>query len=143
MRLLFAVAVLALAGHLSAQSRSDTAAVRAIIKNEIETWNKGDAVGYSRDFLASGTFTNIRGQFFTGHPGYLKQHEVIFQGIFKNTTLKQEIVSLKFSVSSTSCFKKCSTMRSAVFLPMPGSLANSLTAFSKSDEENIIINYKV
>src|SRR3954470_22713089 len=96
MKLLFAVPVLALTSHLSAQSRSDTAAVHDIIKNEIETWNRGDAVGYSRDFAASGTFTNIRGQFFTGYPGYLKQHEVIFQGIFKNSSLKQDIASLQF-----------------------------------------------
>ena len=54
-------------------------------------WNKGDAVGYSRNFAAAScTFTNIRGQFFTGYPGYLKQHEVIFQGIYKNSTLNAE-----------------------------------------------------
>ena len=96
MRLLFALPILAFASQVSAQSSSDTTAVRNIVSNEIETWNKGDATGYSRDFAADGTFTNIRGQFFTGYPGYLKQHEVIFQGIFKNSTLKQDVVSLKF-----------------------------------------------
>lgn len=87
MRLLSALPILAFASQLSAQSSSDTTAVRNIVQNEIDTWNKGDAAGYSRDFAADGTFTNIRGQFFTGYPGYLKQHEVIFQGIFKNSTL--------------------------------------------------------
>jgi len=74
MRLLFALPILAFATQLSAQSSSDTTAVRNIITGAINTWNKGDAVGYSRDFAATGTFTNIRGQFFTGYPGYLKQH---------------------------------------------------------------------
>lgn len=96
MRLLCALPILAFASQLSAQSSSDTAAIRSIVQNEIDTWNRGDAAGYSRDFAADGTFTNIRGQFFTGYPGYLKQHEVIFQGIFKNSTLKQDIVSLIF-----------------------------------------------
>lgn len=96
MKLRFALPILAFASQVSAQSSSDTTAVRNIVVNEIETWNKGDATGYSRDFAADGTFTNIRGQFFTGYPGYLKQHEVIFQGIFKNSTLKQDVVSLKF-----------------------------------------------
>ena len=38
--------------------------------------------------------------------------------------------------SSVSCFSKCKTKRKAVFLPIPGSLANSFTAFSKREEEN-------
>jgi uncharacterized protein (TIGR02246 family) len=101
MRLLFTIPILLLATQLSAQPMgaqptSDSTAIRNIVRSEIETWNKGDAVGYSRDFAASGTFTNIRGQFFTGYPGYLKQHEVIFQGIFKNSKLKQDVVSLRF-----------------------------------------------
>ena len=44
----------------------------------------------------TGTFTNIVGQFFTGYEGFLKQHEVIFEGRFKQTKLQQDIVSLKF-----------------------------------------------
>jgi uncharacterized protein (TIGR02246 family) len=79
-----------------AQSPADEAAIRNLVQNEIDTWNKGDAVGYSKDFAANGTFTNIRGQFFTGYDGFLKQHQVIFEGIFKNTTLNQRVVSLKF-----------------------------------------------
>ena len=118
MRLLFSIPILVLAGPLTAQSRSDTAAVRNIVKNEIETWNKGDATGYSRDFAASGTFTNIRGQFFTGYPGYLKQHEVIFQGIFKQTTLKQEIVSLKFIRPDVAILETATTVNGAAQSPL-------------------------
>ena len=118
MRWLFSIPILVLAGPLTAQSRSDTAAVRNIVKNEIETWNKGDAVGYSRDFSAAGTFTNIRGQFFTGYPGYLKQHEVIFQGIFKQTTLKQEIVSLKFIRPDVAILETATTVNGAAQGPL-------------------------
>jgi uncharacterized protein (TIGR02246 family) len=75
---------------------ADEAAIRKIIQDEVTDWNRGDAVAYSRQFANDGTFTNIRGQFFTGHEAFLKQHEVIFQGIFKNTTLQQDVVSLKF-----------------------------------------------
>jgi uncharacterized protein (TIGR02246 family) len=119
MRLLFAIPVLALASHLQAQSRSDTVAVRDIVRNEIETWNKGDAVGYSRDFSAAGTFTNIRGQFFTGYPGYLKQHEVIFQGIFKNSTVKMDIASLVFITPDVAILETVSTVSGAAQSP-PG-----------------------
>ena len=118
MRLLFSIPILVLAGPLTAQSRSDTAAVQNIVKNEIETWNKGDAAGYSRDFAVSGTFTNIRGQFFTGYPGYLKQHQVIFQGIFKQTTLKQEIVSLKFIRPDVAILETATTVNGAAQGPL-------------------------
>jgi uncharacterized protein (TIGR02246 family) len=95
MRLTFALPFLAVAIQLGAQS-PDEMALRNIIKDEVNTWNKGDAVGYSRHFGAAGTFTNIRGQFFTGYPAFLKQHEVIFKGIYRRTTLKQDVASLKF-----------------------------------------------
>src|SRR5258705_7148755 len=49
------------------------------------------------------------------------------------------ITSLNCPTSLVSCFNKCNTKRKAVFLPMPGSLANSLTAFSKREEENCIL----
>jgi uncharacterized protein (TIGR02246 family) len=75
---------------------ADETAIRKIIQDEVAAWNRGDATAYSRQFATDGTFTNIRGQFFTGHDAFLKQHDVIFQGIFKNTTSQQVIVSLKF-----------------------------------------------
>jgi uncharacterized protein (TIGR02246 family) len=85
-----------MADQIGAQPSPDETAIRNIIQVETDTWKKGDAVGYSRAFSLTGTFTNIRGQFFIGHPAFLKQHEVIFAGIFKNTTVQQDIVSLKF-----------------------------------------------
>src|SRR5205814_9979193 len=48
------------------------------------------------------------------------------------------MVSLNCATSGISCINKCNTRRKAVFLPMPGSLANSFTAFSRSEEENCI-----
>jgi uncharacterized protein (TIGR02246 family) len=77
-------------------AKADEIAIRKIIQDEVAAWNRGDAAAYSRQFATDGTFTNIRGQFFTGYEAFLKQHEVIFQGIFKSTTLQQDIVSLKF-----------------------------------------------
>ena len=88
--------LLGLAAPLGAQQAHDESAIRTIVENETATWNKGDAVGYSRDFARAGTFTNIRGQYFEGYDAFLKQHQVIFEGIFKNSRLEQDIVSLKF-----------------------------------------------
>jgi uncharacterized protein (TIGR02246 family) len=119
LRLLFAVYTLAFAIQMGAQPSSDTTAIRNVIQNEIDTWNKGDATGYSRDFSATGTFTNIRGQFFTGYPAYLKQHEVIFSGIFKNSTLKQDVVSLRFIRPDVAIVETVTTVSGAAQSP-PG-----------------------
>jgi uncharacterized protein (TIGR02246 family) len=96
MKVLVGLAVGLLATQLGAQAPSDETAIRRIVEDEIAAWNKGDAVAYSRHFAADGTFTNITGQFFAGYDAFLKQHEVIFEGRFKETTLQQDIVSLKF-----------------------------------------------
>ena len=96
----FAVVLLsdrnARAGELQTAARADETAIRKIIQDEVAAWNRGDATAYSRQFAADGTFTNIRGQLFTGYDAFLKQHEVIFGGIFKDTVLQQDIVTLKF-----------------------------------------------
>ena len=96
MRARVLLVLIATATQLGAQQSRDETAIRRVVDNETATWNKGDAVGYSRDFAANGTFTNIRGQYFTGYPAFLKQHRVIFDGLFKNSTLKQDVVSLRF-----------------------------------------------
>jgi uncharacterized protein (TIGR02246 family) len=81
---------------MRAQNNPDETAIRQILDEEVATWNKGDTDGYSRHFAADGTFTNIRGMFFTGHQEFRDRHEIIFTGEFRGTTLKQEVVSLRF-----------------------------------------------
>jgi uncharacterized protein (TIGR02246 family) len=79
------------------EASPDETAVREIIQQEIAAWNSGDAVAYSRHFAAEGTCTNIRGQFFTGRQAFTQQHEYLFNGPFHGSTLKQDVVSLKFA----------------------------------------------
>ena len=78
-----------------AQGISDEKAIRKILDEEVAAWNKGDAQTYSRHFAKNGTFTNIRGMYFTGHQAFLDKHEEIFKGIFRGTVLHQEVVSLR------------------------------------------------
>jgi len=78
------------------QLSSDELAIRNIIQEEITAWNAGDAVAYARHFAADGTFTNVRGQFFTGRQAFIDRHDFVFKGQFHGSTLKQDIVSLKF-----------------------------------------------
>jgi hypothetical protein len=61
MRSLVAILALIVATQLRAQPSSDTTAIRNIVRGE-NSWNRGDAVGYSRDFAATGTFTEPGGR---------------------------------------------------------------------------------
>jgi uncharacterized protein (TIGR02246 family) len=92
------VLAIALAATIAAmpQPSSDEIAIRNIIQEEITAWNSGDAAAYSRHFAADGTFTNIRGQFFTGRDAFIERHDFIFKGPFHGSTLTQDVVSLKF-----------------------------------------------
>src|SRR4029434_7563525 len=96
MKTLLGLALGVMVTQLSAQTAPDENAIRSIIQDEIVAWNGGDAVAYSRHFAADGTFTNIVGQFFTGYEAFLKQHEVIFEGRFKQTKLQHDIVAPRF-----------------------------------------------
>jgi len=92
------VLAIALAATIAAmpQPSSDEIAIRNIIQEEITAWNAGDAAAYSRHFSEDGTFTNIRGQFFAGRQAFIDRHDYVFKGQFHGSTLKQDIVSLKF-----------------------------------------------
>ena len=46
----------------------------------------------SRVILVLTTFTNILGQFFTGREVFTERHDFIFKGIYRATTMKQDVV---------------------------------------------------
>jgi uncharacterized protein (TIGR02246 family) len=94
--LLVLALVLVAAVAVYPQGSADETAVRNIIQEEIAAWNSGDAAAFSRHFAADGTFTNIRGQFFTGREAFMERHDFIFKGVYRGTTMKQDVVSLKF-----------------------------------------------
>jgi uncharacterized protein (TIGR02246 family) len=81
---------------VNAQTKPDETAIRKILEEEVNTWNRGDADGYSRHFAAEGTFTNVQGRFFSGYKAFRDRHEEIFKGQFRGTVLQEEVVSLRF-----------------------------------------------
>lgn len=75
---------------------ADSMAIQTILQQEVTSWNRGDAETYSKPFAKNGTFTNIRGMFFTGHQEFLDRHVEIFKGMFAKTVLQQDVVSFRF-----------------------------------------------
>jgi len=95
-RLLLLVAASLAATAAGAHTIDDETALRQIIQEEGMAWTRGDATAYSLHFADDGAFTNILGEFSTGHDVFLKHHEFLFQGPYRGTTLHHDIVSLKF-----------------------------------------------
>ena len=81
---------------VNAQTKPDETAIRKILEEEVTTWNRSDADGYSRHFATEGTFTNVQGMFFTGYKAFRDRHEEIFKGQFRGTVLQVEVASLRF-----------------------------------------------
>jgi uncharacterized protein (TIGR02246 family) len=78
------------------QPKLEEGAVRTIVQEEVAAWNAGDAAAYSRHFAADGIFVNIRGEYRTGVQAFTKQHEFLFNGHFRGSTLHQDVVSIQF-----------------------------------------------
>jgi uncharacterized protein (TIGR02246 family) len=78
------------------QASSDETSIRNIIQEEMVAWNAGDATAYARHFDLHGTCTSIRGEFFIGRQAFIQRHDYLLRGPFRGSTLKQDIVSLRF-----------------------------------------------
>jgi hypothetical protein len=81
-----------------AQGVSDDTAIRKILRDEVISWNTGDADAYSRPFTVDCTFTNVLGMFFKGQKASVtdtkRSSKVRFMGLCSNKN------SCRFSLSS-------------------------------------------
>ncbi|WP_419805889.1 SgcJ/EcaC family oxidoreductase [Terriglobus sp.] len=81
--LLFLAATLPTA--VSAQQPQDRAAIQAIVQNESDAWNRGDAKAFAESFAENGSFTNIVGMQTYGRAPFQAQHQYIFTTIYKGS----------------------------------------------------------
>jgi uncharacterized protein (TIGR02246 family) len=86
-------------GATAAGSRANAAAearIRAIIQEQVDAWNAGDAKTFSRHFAEDGSFTNIQGAVFYGHRAFEDRHVEIFRTFFKGTKLAMTATKIRF-----------------------------------------------
>jgi uncharacterized protein (TIGR02246 family) len=75
---------------------ADEAAIRQLVNDLTEAWNRGDAEAYGARYRADGTFTNVNGTFHVGREEFDRRHAEVFGGIFNGTTLSMTIKRLRF-----------------------------------------------
>jgi uncharacterized protein (TIGR02246 family) len=114
---LAATLLLPLAAH--AQSDADRAAIQAIVQDEQDAWNRGDARAFSAHFAADGSFTNIVGMQTYGVEPFFQQHQHIFTTIYKGSHNEFKLGKVRFLRSDVAVADVDSTLSQFVSVP-PG-----------------------
>lgn len=102
------------------KTNSESAAIKNILEEQVAAWNNGDAEGFSRYVAADATFTNIIGMFFIGHNNFLERHKQIINGPFRNTVLRQKLISLKFIHAQAAVVETLLQVSGCPESPLPG-----------------------
>ncbi len=100
-----------------AQQREDKAAIQAIVQDEQNAWNRGDAQAFAAHFASDGSFTNIVGMQTYGFTPFLKQHERIFSTIYKGSHNELTIGRLRFIRTEVAVADIDSVVTKAISVP--------------------------
>ena len=68
--------------------------IEALIAEQVDAWNRGDAAGFAARTLPDVVFTNIVGMFSVGRAPFVAQHQHIFSTIYRGSRLEQTIVQI-------------------------------------------------
>lgn len=72
-------------------SDADRSAIEAIVANQAQAWNRGDAEGYGERALPDIIFTNVIGGQYRGRDAVIALWRSIFKGIYKGNKLEQRV----------------------------------------------------
>ncbi|WP_420718251.1 SgcJ/EcaC family oxidoreductase [Pyxidicoccus sp. MSG2] len=91
------VALSPLANAAPAGARAqDEAALRKLVADQTEAWNRQDAAAWSKDFTDDATFINIVGTIFSGRAEIEKRHAFVFGTLFKGSRSEVTVRNLLF-----------------------------------------------
>ena len=76
--------------------REDAAAIEAILAEQAEALNRGDAKGYAERFAANGTYTNLLGMVFHGRDACEQRIAEVLGGFAKGSKTKMTLRILRF-----------------------------------------------
>lgn len=76
--------------------RSNEEVIRGIVQSQMNAWCRGDADGYAANAGDDLSFTNIRGQHWTGRAEFVKVHDSILRGVYAGSRLEAEVERVIF-----------------------------------------------
>lgn len=77
-------------------SAEDEAAIRDNVKQMESGWNAKSGASYARPFANDADFVVINGMHIQGHEAIEKNHQRIFDTVFKNTTVSLTVKQVRF-----------------------------------------------
>jgi uncharacterized protein (TIGR02246 family) len=75
---------------------ADTVSIERLLALLGDAWTRRDAVTYAARFTNDGTFTNFLGLFFQGRAAFRDRHDIVFNTVFRGSTLTLRIEKLRF-----------------------------------------------
>jgi uncharacterized protein (TIGR02246 family) len=103
----------------SADLSEDEIAIRDLLEDLTEAWQRGDAKAYGARYQAGATFTNVFGDFHLGREQFDRRHADVFAGVFKGSTVAMEVRQLRFLRPDVAAVD-LTTRLSGVAAPPPG-----------------------
>lgn len=93
-----AILLLALSQPIYAQNdrAADEAAIRDNVKLMVTGWNTKNGAHYAQAFAEDADFVVINGNYVKGRAAIEKQHQQIFDTIFKDTTVSLDVKQIRF-----------------------------------------------
>jgi uncharacterized protein (TIGR02246 family) len=79
-----------------AATDAESSAIQAVADGLDSAWNRGDAEAFASRFAPDGSFTNVLGMVHNGREAFRARHDAIFKTIFKGSTSKLVITTLRF-----------------------------------------------
>jgi uncharacterized protein (TIGR02246 family) len=70
-------------------------AIRKLMDNMMDAWNRGDAKAFGTYSRADTMFTNVYGNRHVGREEFDRRHEELFRGVFGGTTLTMSLETLR------------------------------------------------
>ena len=84
----------------TASAQQADEAIRALIHQLTEAWNRNDAIAWAREFVADANFINVRGDLVQGRAAIEKIHAFIFRGPYQGSHCTIQIESIRYPAPS-------------------------------------------
>lgn len=75
---------------------TDEAQIRAVVQDEGDAWNRGDAKGFGAHYAQNGSLTNVLGQQLYGREAFVAQHAKIFSTVYKGSRNSLSVAKITF-----------------------------------------------
>jgi uncharacterized protein (TIGR02246 family) len=107
-------------------------AIRALVKDQTEAWNRNDAKGWTKNFLDDANFINVRGDLVKGRAAIERIHAFIFEGPYKGSHCTVSVDTIAYPAQNVAVVETSTEVTNFNGLPpglvptLPGALRTRL-----------------